>query len=144
MILKIVLLFAIRYQDSNKLGQLLEMLARANIPKLDRELLATLNWYVGSLVRSGALLGNKSIIDITRSSIKRGLKGVSNIYTQHKPLLPVLFAQLMTKKLKDNQFPYIMGGPSKERPNDIFIFIAGGVTYEEALVAAEFIKILQE
>jgi len=42
-----------------------------------------------------------------------------------------------SRKLKDSDYPY--AGPalsSKERPQDIVVFISGGATYEEARAVA--------
>lgn len=68
----------------------------------------------------------------------KGLKGVENVYTQHSPRLEVTLQNLIKGKLRDLQYPFIEGGgTTKDKPQDIIVFIAGGVTYEEAKTVAQ-------
>ncbi|CAB4389595.1 unnamed protein product [Rhizophagus irregularis] len=60
-----------------------------------------------------------------------GLKGVENVYTQHSPHLSQTIELLVKGKLKETSYPFIEGS-TKDRPQDIIIFMVGGVTYEEA------------
>jgi vacuolar protein sorting-associated protein 45 len=58
-------------------------------------------------------------------------KGVENIYTQHTPHLVTTLQLLMKGKLKDQLFPFLEGN-TRDKPQDVIIFMIGGVTYAEA------------
>lgn len=64
-----------------------------------------------------------------RGKIKRGIVGVTNVYTQHQPLLQKVINFIRENKLDENSFPYYLGNAF--RPQDIFIFVVGGITFEE-------------
>jgi hypothetical protein len=67
----------------------------------------------------------------------KGLKGVENVYTQHSPLLEKTLQNLIKGKLRDQQYPFIEGGgTTKDKPQDVIVFIIGGATYEEAKTVA--------
>lgn len=46
--------------------------------------------------------------------------------------------QLKSNKLKDSVFPYALGSGGKNVPQNVVIYILGGVTYEEAYYIHEF------
>jgi len=73
----------------------------------------------------------------------KGLKGVENVFTRHTPQLVSLLDSLVKGKLKETQYPYLGDAQLKDRPQDIIVFIVGGVTYEEAYVVANFNKTTQ-
>lgn len=70
----------------------------------------------------------------------KGLKGVENVFTRHTPQLVSILDSLVKGKLKDSQYPYLGDAQLRERPQDIIVFIVGGVTYEEAYGVANFNK----
>lgn len=44
----------------------------------------------------------------------------------------------MTARLKEQQYPFVEGGGStRDKPQDIIVFIVGGATYEEAKMVAQ-------
>lgn len=81
----------------------------------------------------------------------KGLKGVDNVYTQHKPMLHTTLTNLIKGKLKRSTHPYMDTGNSKhssrilsnntdspdEKPQDIILFMVGGITFDEARLVAE-------
>jgi len=67
---------------------------------------------------------------ITKRLLK-GLKGVDNIYTQHSPLVKDLVEQLIKGKLKEASYPFLGLNNYRERPQEVIIFVVGGITYEE-------------
>lgn len=68
----------------------------------------------------------------------KGLKGVENVYTQHSPRLEATLQNLIKAKLKEQQYPLVDGGGNtREKPQDIIIFMIGGATYEEAKMIAQ-------
>jgi tRNA uridine 5-carboxymethylaminomethyl modification enzyme len=67
----------------------------------------------------------------------KGLKGVENVYTQHSTLLESTLQHLIKGRLRDQQYPFVEGGGStKDKPQDIIVFMVGGTTYEEAKMVA--------
>jgi vacuolar protein sorting-associated protein 45 len=68
----------------------------------------------------------------------RGLKGVENVYTQHSPRLEATIQNLIKGRLRDQQYPFVEGGgTTKDKPQDIIVFMIGGATYEEAKMVAQ-------
>ena len=66
----------------------------------------------------------------------KGLKGVENVYTQHSPRLEQTLSNLVKGRLRETTYPFIEGG-TKDKPQDIVVFIIGGATYEEAKLIAQ-------
>ena len=78
-----------------------------------------------------------SIFSGARDRLK-GLKGVENVYTQHSPRLEVTLQNLVKGKLKEQQYPFVEGGgTTRDKAQDIIVFIVGGATYEEAKMVAQ-------
>ncbi|KAK5240335.1 vacuolar protein sorting-associated protein 45, partial [Exophiala xenobiotica] len=64
------------------------------------------------------------------------LKGVENVYTQHSPRLENTLQTLIQGRLKELQYPFLEGH-TRDKPQDIVVFMIGGVTYEEAKMVAQ-------
>jgi len=138
--LKLVLLYSIRYEEGGKVDELVDALLRNGVDKEKVSLVSALREYAGASVRVGDLLGTKNFIKRTTGAVKRGLQGVTNIYSQHKPLLAEILEQISKNKLKEAVYPYLVGSLGRDRPQDVIVFIVGGVTYEEAFCITEFIS----
>ena len=144
--LRLVALYAIRYErhPSNALPVLLELLTAAgNVPLRRVDLIPKLLAYHHSLQASPAsggfsdLFESSSIFSGARDRFK-GLKGVENVYTQHAPRLEATLQNLVKARLKEQQYPFVEGGGStRDKPQDIVIFMVGGTTYEEAKMVAQ-------
>ena len=95
----------------------------------------------------------------------RGLKGVENVYTQHSPRLEGTLTDLIKGKLRDSLYPFLEGGiggnnsangiggggggggaattggtsssATRDKPQDVIVFVVGGATYEEAKMVAQ-------
>ncbi|KAF5026406.1 hypothetical protein F66182_1534 [Fusarium sp. NRRL 66182] len=142
----LVALYALRYQKhpSNSLAMLTDLLVAAgNVSPREADLVGKLVAYHTSLQASQSQGGISEIFESAgifsgTSSRFKGLKGVENVYTQHSPLLETTLQNLIKGRLKDQQYPFVEGGGStKDKPQDIIVFIAGGATYEEAKMIAE-------
>ena len=139
-------LYSLRYEKhpSNSLPALLDLLEVAgNIPKHRINMINKLLMYHHSLQNLPAaggfsdLFESASIFSGARDRLK-GLKGVENVYTQHSPRLEVTLQNLIKGRLKEPQYPFVEGGgTTKEKPQDIIIFMVGGTTYEEAKMVAQ-------
>ncbi|KAJ8948770.1 hypothetical protein NQ318_017939 [Aromia moschata] len=117
---KLVMLYALRYQNhsNNDLTGLIELLKKRG---------------------QSDLFNVENAVKITKRFIK-GLSGVDNVYTQHKPLLHETLEDLVKGRLKDQLYPFIGNHSSNGRPQDIIIFIIGGATYDESLTVHSFNK----
>ena len=123
---------------------LLDLLTAAgNVPPRRADLIPKILEYHHSLqaapVAGGFsdLFESSSIFSGARSRLK-GLKGVENVYTQHSPRLEATLQNLITARLKEQQYPFIEGGGmTRDKPQDIIVFVIGGATYEEAKVIAQ-------
>ena len=73
----------------------------------------------------------------------KGLKGVENVFTRHTPQLVTLLDSLVKGKLRESLYPYLGDAQLRDRPQDIIVFVVGGVTYEEAFAVANFNKTTQ-
>jgi len=88
-------------------------------------------------VRGGDLFGNKSFIAAITKQVKSRVRGVESLLLQHRPLLQEILELAKTHKLKPATFPFI-DQPAKAPKawKTIYVYIVGGVTYEEATTIA--------
>ncbi|CCU77333.1 VpsB/vacuolar protein sorting-associated protein 45 [Blumeria hordei DH14] len=139
--LRLVALYALRYEKnpSNTIALLIELLvAVGKVPLYRTEIIPKLLKYQASLQRTQVVGGITDILESTgifsgaRSRL-RGLQGVENVYTQHSPRIELTIQNLIKGRLKESQYPFVEGGGvTRDKPQDIIIFIIGGVTFEEA------------
>ncbi|CAK7207820.1 vacuolar protein sorting-associated protein 45 [Sporothrix eucalyptigena] len=150
--LGLVALYALRYekQSQTNVAMLVDLLTAAgNVPQRKADLVAKLLAYQHSLQHGagagGSGAGAGGIADIFESSgifaggakALRGLKGVDNVYTMHTPLLETTLQNLIKGRLREQQYPFVEGGGStRDKPQDIIVFMVGGATYEEAKTVA--------
>ncbi|KAI1304291.1 GIDA-domain-containing protein [Xylaria venustula] len=140
----LVALYALRYekQPSNSLAMLVDLLTAAGgVPSRQADLVAKLLTYHNSLQQSQAAGGIADIFEsggiFSGARAIKGLKGVENVYTQHSPRLETTLQDLIKGKLRDQQYPFVEGGgTTRDKPQDIIVFIIGGATYEEAKTVA--------
>jgi vacuolar protein sorting-associated protein 45 len=142
---RLVALYALRHgkHPTSSLGMLKDLLmAAGNVPPRQAELVDKLLAYHSSLRSSQSQGGISEIFETAgifsgASSRFKGLKGVENVYTQHSPLLEATLQNLIKGRLREQQYPFVEGGGStKDKPQDIIVFIVGGATYEEAKMVA--------
>lgn len=138
--IKLVVLYALRYEKhpSNSLPILVDLLGAAGgVSQRRIDLVAKTLIYHSSLQHAQGSAGISDLFDsasiFSGSCGFKGLKGVENVYTQHSPRLEVTLQNLIKGKLRDQNFPFVEGGGStKDKPQDVIVFIVGGATYEEA------------
>lgn len=161
--LRLVAIYALRHskQPNNALPVLLDLLATvADIPPAQIACIPQLLAYhaslqplpVGSATASSLLTtavdSGINPFSQFRRTFNQSLKGVENVYTQHSPLLATTLEQLIKGRLKETHFPFLestaptnIHGSSnatapREKPQDIIVFMVGGVTFEEAKTVA--------
>lgn len=139
--LRLGLLFALRYEHSSNLHRVKSEMRKGGVPDDLMELMDTILKYAGSRVRGPGLfgVGTKDIMSKMTKSFMTSVQGVQNVYAQHNPVLMDTLQAIQKGKLKQESHPYIMGkGTAEDVPSEVIIFMAGGVTYEEAAKVSEF------
>lgn len=148
---RLVALYAIRYTktSNNALPLLLDLLTTSSsIPSHRINLIPKLLTYHHSLqpapVTSSTAAGFTDLFDSPSSFFSatrdrfRPLKGVENVYTQHSPRLETTLQNLIKGRLRELQYPFLEGGGhTRDKPQDIIVFMVGGTTYEEAKMVAQ-------
>lgn len=145
--LRLVAIYALRYSGhtNNNTPALMDLLSvtggisrhRINlIPKL-----ITHAHSLQSMPQTGGipdLFQPSNIFSEARSRLNRGLRGVENVYTQHSPRLENTLQDLIKGRLSMNSYPFVEGGgQTRDKPQDIIVFMVGGTTYEEAKMVAQ-------
>eukprot|EP01091_Cochliopodium_minus_P019833 TRINITY_DN8460_c0_g1_i1.p1 TRINITY_DN8460_c0_g1~~TRINITY_DN8460_c0_g1_i1.p1 ORF type:complete len:555 (+),score=171.56 TRINITY_DN8460_c0_g1_i1:38-1702(+) len=140
--LKLVILYSLRYETygSNQTNQLVSELIRQNVPQEMIGLVSFALKYGGSANRSGDLFDNKNVFKMFSKTIMKGIQGVENIYTQHKPAIFNLLDSITKGKLDERDYPFFSQQKINVQaiPNQIIVFIVGGITYEEAKCVHDF------
>jgi len=144
--IRLCIIFAVRYENK-KLDYVASLrdLLRNNIKneeyKAYIELINIFLRYFNVDSRKGKLFGDeaadKDLIKKLHMFVKGGIKGIENVYTQHKPLLYTIIDQAIKCKLSLDQFGTV-NHIHKRQPKDIIIYIIGGATYEEALTVNKY------
>ena len=144
--LRLGMLYALRYEDSGDVNLVKTAMARGGVSEDMIELVDTILRYGGSKARGPGLYGERSKDLMTKmtKSILTSVQGVSNVYAQHVPVLMDTIQSICRGKLRMESHPYLVGKPpgagtgNDPVPEDIIVFMAGGVTYEEATKIDEF------
>ncbi|ORY69485.1 glucose inhibited division protein A-domain-containing protein [Pseudomassariella vexata] len=140
----LVVLYALRYEKhpSKSLPMLVGLLSAAGGVSARRaDMVAKVLQYHGSLQQSQAAGGIADIFEtggiFSGARAIKGLKGVENVYTQHSPHLETTLQNMIKGRLREQQYPFVEGGgTTKDKPQDIVVFIIGGATYEESKMVA--------
>lgn len=148
--LRLVAIYALRYgnRQDNNTPALLDLLSVAGgISRHRINLIPKLLTYASSLSsvqQQGAggipelFQPAQNIFSEARSRFNRGLRGVENVYTQHSPRLENTLQDLIKGRLNMNAYPFVEGGgQTKDKPQDVIVFMIGGATYEEAKMVAQ-------
>ena len=142
--IRLVALYAIRYEKTpnNALPVLLDLLTTvAGISSRKLAVVPQILAYHHSLQPAPVAGGFTHLFDSAASPLSQfrrnlNLKGVENVYTQHSPRLETTLQNLIKGRLKEIQFPFLEGH-TRDKPQDIIVFMVGGVTYEEAKMVAQ-------
>lgn len=162
--LRLVMLYSLRYEQSQNirqaLSEMIDGLRASGVGADGIHLISSLKHYAGGAKRSGDVFSNRSFFAMASNTVRRGIGGVENVYTQHEPLLVYTVEVLLRRRLKASEFPTASGSDGGEGdslfggsgnnllvdvssggqgnavfikpPREVIVFIAGGVTYEEA------------
>lgn len=135
--LRLAILFIIRYEGYNEMREIKARLMEQ--PGIDANQVSRLDAiieYAGESKRAPGLFTQGSITAKFSQVFSQTIQ-VANVYTQHQPLLQTILDSIAKGKFKESSFPLVSTSTSN-RPSDIFVYIVGGVTYEEAAKVAEF------
>ena len=138
--LRLGLLYALRYEHSGNLHVVKNRMKKGGVSSDMMSLMDKVLQYAGSQVRGPGLYGSGDIMAKVTKSLITSVQGVSNVYSQHIPVLMDTLQSVVKGKLRESSHPYIMrqNSGSAEIPREIIIFMAGGITYEEATKVSEF------
>ena len=134
--LRLAALFIIRYESYNEIGAIKKCLQQQNITSSELSTLDAILEYAGESKRAPGLFTQGSIVTKFSKVFNQSAE-VQNVYTQHQPLLSNTLDSILKGKFKDSAFP-LVNPSTANKPSDIFVFMVGGSTYEEAAKVAEF------
>lgn len=142
--LRLGLLFSLRYENSGNIHAVKSAMAKGGVPPDMVELVTVILRYGGTKSRGPGLYGDHNLMSKMTKSFMTSVQGVSNVYSQHVPVLMETIQSVMKGKLKTADYPFVPGStPSRTQPelaipSEIIVFMVGGVTYEEATKISEF------
>lgn len=146
--LRLGLLYALRYEMTGNVNRIKKEMKNGGVPDDMIDLVNTILRYAGTKSHGPGLygVGNKDIMSKMTKTFFTSVQGVSNVYAQHVPVLIETLEAIMKGKLRTESHPYLMKESSQtsqhndDIPNEIIVFMAGGVTYEEATKITELNK----
>ena len=145
--LRLGMLYALRYENAthNAIPAVKEAMRRGGVPQNNIALIDAVLKYAGSKVRGPGLYGtNQSSLSKMTKSFMTSVQGVSNVYSQHSPLLMDTIESAVKGKLRGEDYPLVtklgtgVAVDNLPLPQEIMIFMVGGMTYEEATKVSEF------
>ena len=155
--LRLGLLYALRYEVSGNIHMVQSAMSKGGVPQDMVNLLPVLLRYGGTKSRGLGLYGeDHNIMSKMTKSFMTSVQGVQNVYSQHVPLVMDTLHALLKGRLSTRTHPIVPGSSSSQPrmsstaaggggggeqqpiPDEVLIFIVGGVTYEEGTKIAEF------
>jgi vacuolar protein sorting-associated protein 45 len=134
--LRLALLHILKYESYNEIGQIKAKLNEQGISSSKSALIDAALEYAGETKRAPGLFSSGGLMSRLEQTFST-VKGIDNVYTQHQPLLSVVLDAFAKGKLKDSAYPAVNSGGSS-RPVELFVYMIGGVTFEEAFRVSEF------
>jgi vacuolar protein sorting-associated protein 45 len=136
--LRLGLLYALRYEHSGNIHAVQSAMTKGGVPPDMCDLVNVILRYGGTKSRGPGLYGEHNLMSKMTKSFMTSVQGVSNVYSQHVPVLMETIQSVMKGKLKTSDYPFAGKAPKEEVPKEIIVFMVGGVTYEEATKVSEF------
>lgn len=136
--LRLGLLYALRYEHSGNIHAVQSAMSKGGVPPDMCDLVNVILRYGGTKSRGPGLYGEHNLMSKMTKSFMTSVQGVSNVYSQHVPVLMETIQSVMKGKLKTSDYPFAGKAPKEEVPREIIVFMVGGVTYEEATKVSEF------
>jgi len=145
--LRLGLLYALRYETSGNINMVQQAMKKGGVPPDMVNLVSVMLRYGGSKSRGPGLYGDRNnIMSNLTKSFMTSVQGVQNVYAQHIPLLMDTIQFVTKGKLRRDTHPFVPGSvktvpgvsPETLMPDEIIVFMVGGVTYEEGTKISEF------
>ena len=136
---KLVMLFALKYEKggAREIAQLKRRLAELGVSGELQNLVNFIVQHAGEGRRSGDLFSTKNFQSRFGAAVRKGLKGVDNVYTQHEPLLTSTLESAVRGKLPEDSYPFVNPQQRARPVRDVVVFIVGGSTFEEARAVSQ-------
>jgi len=158
--LRLGLLYALRYEVSGNIHMVQQAMSKGGVPQDMVNLVPVMLRYGGTKSRGPGLYGsedNNLVSKMTKSFIT-SVQGVENVYSQHVPLVMNTVQSVLRGRLSKKTHPIVPGsataatvatrthhhgrggdggGGDQVVPDEVLIFVVGGVTYEEGTKIAE-------
>lgn len=134
--LRLGLLYALRYENSGNLHMVQSAMSKGGVPQESVQLLNILLRYAGSQSRGPGLYGDHNVVT-KMTKFMTSVQGVQNVYSQHVPLLMDTLQAVYKNKLSQKSHPFVVG-QTDAIPDEVLVYIIGGITYEEGTKIAEF------
>ncbi|KAI9503014.1 vacuolar protein sorting-associated protein 45 [Coemansia spiralis] len=144
-----VILYALRYEraQGNATAELKQLLTTNGVDADQVSMIDVVLRYAGVNERQSDIFQNENLFSRGKNIFK-GLQGVENVYTQHKPALAEMLEQMIRGKqglhwqerlpnLDPKAKPPLIGNENGIFNQDIIVFVVGGVTLEEEMAIAK-------
>jgi len=147
--LRLGMLYALRYENAaqSAIPAVKEAMRRGGVPPDSVDLVDAVLRYAGATARGPGLYPTNKDVTSIMKSFMTSVQGVSNVYSQHSPLLMATVEGAVKGKLRGETHPLMAAGGKTSAnvegvalPQEILIFMVGGTTYEEATKVNEFNK----
>jgi len=137
--LRLGLLYSIRYENDGFITKVKDAMLTGGVSRENVQLVDILLRYSGSRVRGPGLFGSHDVISKMTKNFMSSVQGVSNVYAQHVPLLIDTLQAMAKIRLKESSHPFLSSSVDRTKtPQEILVFMLGGVTYEETTKVHEF------
>jgi vacuolar protein sorting-associated protein 45 len=136
--LRLGLLYALRYEHSGNIHAVQSAMSKGGVPPDMVDLVNVILRYGGTKSRGPGLYGDANLMSKMTKSFITSVQGVSNVYSQHVPVLMETIQSVIKGKLKASDYPFVGKAQPEQVPAEIIVFMVGGVTYEEGTKVSEF------
>ncbi|KAL0220908.1 hypothetical protein RCL1_000762 [Eukaryota sp. TZLM3-RCL] len=84
------------------------------------------------------LFRNRTLFSKAQNVVKKQIKSVNNVYSQHEPFILSLIDSVRNKTLRESTWPFVDDSSSRDRPSLLILFVMGGVSLMEAQIVEEW------
>ncbi|KAI4840376.1 vacuolar protein sorting-associated protein 45 [Plasmodium brasilianum] len=134
-ILRLSLLYSLKYEDEEHIELIKTELTKRNIDKDQILLVDALLLYSNEQTKINQLFKEQTFLNFAKTTITRTIKGASNVFTLHKSYIYYLIEDLIKSKLNSQIYTTTnllnIEPNANKKVNSMVIFFIGGATYEE-------------
>ncbi|SOV20723.1 vacuolar protein sorting-associated protein 45, putative [Plasmodium sp. DRC-Itaito] len=134
-VLRLSLLYSLKYADEQHINIIKNELAKRNIQKDQILLIDALLLYSSQQTKYNQLFKEQTFLNLAKTTITRTIKGTSNVFTLHKSYLYYLLEDIIKYKINTQLYTttnLLHTEPNlNKKINSIVVFFIGGATYEE-------------